>query len=295
MNTPSGPVDEHGSAPALRGDPRPLHAQVEGSGEPPVVLLHGFGASAFSWRHWTPALAKRHRTLTVDFKGFGRAEKPDDDGYRPIDQAEHLRRFLVEEDVRDATLVGHSLGGGLALLTALLLADAGEEDRLGRMVLVSAAAYPQALPPIMGALKIPGLGAALTALVPPTLTIRLALRHIVHRKDDVTEAQVRGYAEPFRDPAARRAAIRTVRRLLDDDPDRWIARFGEIGKPVLLLWGEHDRVVPPAFGRRLAADLPHSRLLIMPECGHLPAEEHPKASLETLLDFLEETSGAPSR
>lgn len=277
----------------LKSDPRPLHVEVLGEGDPPIVLLHGFGASAFSWRHWTPKLAERHRLYVVDLKGSGRAEKPADDRYRPLDHAVLVRRFLVEEDLRDATLMGHSLGGGLALLTTLLLGDEGEPERVGRLVLVSAAAYPQALPPIMGMLNVPGVGSALPAVVPPTLTVRAALRNIVHRSEAVTEEQVEGYAEPFRESAARYAAVRSARQIFDQDLEAWAARYGEVKVPALVLWGEHDPVIPVELGRKLAEALPRARLSVIPECGHLPAEEHPEASLEAVLDFLEETVGAP--
>lgn len=294
MKTPSSTSHRPVSPAKITADPRPLHVDVTGAGNPPIVLLHGFGASGFSWRHWIPSLAERYRTFVVDLKGSGKAEKPDDDRYRPLDHAVHIRRFLVEEDLRDVTLVGHSLGGGLALLTTLLLSDEGQERRVGRLVLLSAAAYPQALPPIVGMLKIPGVGSALPSVVPPTTTVRAALRRIVHRKEQVTDEQVEGYAGPFKESAARRAAIRSARQLFDDEPEPWIARYGEIRQPALLLWGEHDAVVPLDLGRRLAEELPNARLAVMPECGHLPAEEHPKASLEAVLDFLEETTGAPS-
>ena len=122
----------------------PLYVETAGMPAGPdvdtFVLLHGYGASSFTWRYLAPELAKRGHVLLVDMKGFGEAPKPDDGQYGPQDLAELIHRLLVQRRLSRVTLVGHSLGGGVSLLTALRLLDEGE-DRLHRMVLVSGAAY----------------------------------------------------------------------------------------------------------------------------------------------------------
>ena len=114
--------------------PVKLYYQEEGSGRP-LLLIHGFGASTFTWRRVAPDLARDHRVIAVDLKGFGQSDKPFDSRYSVYDQAELLAQLIEEKDLRDLTLVGHSYGGGIALLLALE-ADGRLQGRLSRLVLL---------------------------------------------------------------------------------------------------------------------------------------------------------------
>ena len=106
---------------ALLGPPdAPVNLYYEEQGKgPPVLLLHGFGASTFTWRHVAPDLAETHRVIAVDLKGFGQSDKPFDERYSVSDQAELLAQLIEDKDLRDLTIVGHSFGGGVALRLAL--------------------------------------------------------------------------------------------------------------------------------------------------------------------------------
>jgi pimeloyl-ACP methyl ester carboxylesterase len=253
------------------------------------LLLHGYGASSFTWRHWAPRLAERGRVILVDLKGFGRAPKPDDDRYAPADQAELIQRLVESRDLRNVTLIGHSLGGGVALVTALRLQDT-QEGRLLRLVIVGGVAYEQRLPPFAGLAERPRLSSLLFRLVGPRRVVRTVLRGIVHDGAAVTEHQVRGYADPLGSPDAVRALISAARQIVPADLDVLTSRYREIAVPSLLVWGGEDRVVPLAVGRRLAAELPDARLHVLARCGHLPAEELPDESFAVLADFLASTA-----
>lgn len=270
----------------------PLHVEKRGKG-PPLLLLHGFGASRFTWRRWVPALAEGHELYLVDLKGCGTAPKPRDGAYGPHDQAELLHRLVMDEDLRDLTVLGHSLGGGLALLLALRLEDAGESERLRRLVLLEATAYAQGLPRYIGlAHRVPvALGRLAARFVPARWLVRRILREIVHDPAGVTEDQVRGYAAPFEDRACRDALVESAHGLIPPDLDDLVARYPEVRTPTLLVWGRQDPVVPPWVGERLARDLPHARLVVLDRCGHLPMEECPEAALDVVTRFLEEDAG----
>jgi len=145
------------------------HGQASGrdhgqAAEPTFVLLHGYAGSSYTWRYWAPRLTSRGRVLTVDLKGFGDAPKPEDGRYAPGDLADLVVALLRELDLRNVTLIGHSLGGGVALLTALRLHDSGE-DRLARLVLIGSPAYRQKLPPLVPLSKVPGLTAPLLEMI----------------------------------------------------------------------------------------------------------------------------------
>lgn len=279
----------------------PLH--VETHGPPPgpdtesFLLLHGYGGSAFSWRYWTTALSRRGHVVLVDLKGFGEAPKPDDDAYGPHDQAELVQRLVVQRDLHNLTVVGHSLGGGVALLLALRLLDR-EPERLRRLVVLAGAAYRQKLPPFVGLARWSWLSRGLMRLLGARRVVKAVLKSIVHDASGVTRSQVEGYAEPLSTPEARRALVRSARQIVPDDLEAWTARYPELRVPALLLWGRRDRVVPLRVGHKLEADLPDARLVILDDCGHLPAEELPDESLAGLEEFLDLTphpqqGGAP--
>jgi pimeloyl-ACP methyl ester carboxylesterase len=254
------------------------------------VLLHGYGGSSFTWRHWLEALSARGHVVLVDLKGFGNAPKPNDGCYSPRDQADLVGQLITQRDLNRVTLVGHSLGGGIALLVALRLVAAGE-GRLHRLVLVAGAAYPQRLPPFVSLARHPRLSEILWRLFGARRIVRRVLHTIVHDPSRVTPLQIEGYARPLSSPGARRALISSALQIVPDDLDRTIGLYPTLRVPTLLLWGRGDPVVPLAVGERLAADLPHATLVVLEACGHLPPEELPDESLAALREFLDRTGG----
>lgn len=261
----------------------PIHVDVLGRG-PPIVLIHGFAGSAFSWRYWAQDLAQDHSVVLVDLKGHGSAPAPRDGRYSPADHADLVYRHLVHEDLSDVTLVGHSMGGAVALLVALRCLDAGDA-RVSRMALVAGAAFPQPLPPFIKMARGP-LSRIVAGLIPKRGLVRRILRAIVHDPAGVSESQVLGYSEPLRRRAHRIAILETAAQLVPEDSEAITSRFPEIHLPTLLLWGDHDHVVPLWVGERLAEVLPHATLRVLDHCGHLPAEEKSTESLQVFREFL---------
>lgn len=275
----------------MSSNPVPLWVGTHGLPREPgtetFLLLHGFGASSFSWRTWVPFLAPRGHVVTVDMKGFGRAPKPDDGRYAPADQAELILRLVLDRGLERITLVGHSLGGGVALYLALRLRDSGEAHRLHRLVLLAGAAYRQPLPPFVALARHPRLSAFLLRALGPELVIAQALRAIVFDPGSITRDQVRAYAAPLHDRAGLGGLFDAARQILPPDLDSLTRRYAEIQVPTLLLWGRQDPAVPLWVGRRLAGDLPLGTLHVLERCGHMPAEERPEESLAALRSFLQ--------
>ncbi len=265
------------------GDSPLLHVDRHGQSGSPILLIHGFAASVFEFRLWVSGLAERHRVWAVDLKGHGSSPVPSDDRYSPHDHAEAVHRLIVQEDLRDLTLVGHSMGGGIALLVALRLLA---EGRLERLILVSSAAYPQPIPGFITLAQRRRVTRWILALIPKAPLVRLVLRAIVYDRTTVTAAQVEGYAAQLRSKHHRLAIIHTALQILPENLAEMTARYPEIDVPTLLLWGRHDRVVPLSVGEKLLDVLPRARLEVLEECGHLVPEELPEESLEIVLDFL---------
>ena len=266
----------------------PLDVVTRGEG-PPLVLLHGFGASRFTFRLWIDELARTHTVHLIDLFGHGTAPPPQDRRYGPLEQAEAVTRWLRAADLRHAVLIGHSLGGGVALLVTLNLMQRSETDRVAALVSVAGPAYPQAIPAYIGLARIPALGRTLLRLVGVERVVRHVLEHVVFDCDTITDAQIAGYADPLRRPTGRRALIQTARQIVPPGLDELVTRVPSLDLPVLLLWGKHDPVIPLSVGERLERELPHARLVVLERCGHLPPEEVPAESLSAVRTVLDAT------
>jgi pimeloyl-ACP methyl ester carboxylesterase len=263
--------------------PTILYAEEYGRGAP-VLLVHGLGASTFTWRHIVPALARSHRVIALDLKGFGRSQKPFGTRYAAADQAALVAAFINKRKLEGVTLVGHSFGGTVALLTALKLRD--EPWRIKRLVVIDAPALRQDFGTAAELLRVPGLPyVAMTATL-PELMARLLLRVVSAPGRVVPERDIRGYAAPFYDLGSRHAFIATAQAIFDHNTPRMGARYRAIRVPTLIVWCRRDRIVPLKTGRRLARLIPDARLAVIGRCNHLPQDEVPDALLATLRPFL---------
>jgi pimeloyl-ACP methyl ester carboxylesterase len=272
---------------ALLGPPdAPVNLYYEDQGKgPPVLLLHGFGASTFTWRHVAPDLAETHRVIAVDLKGFGQSDKPFDERYSVSDQAELLAQLIEDKDLRDLTIVGHSFGGGVALRLALD-ANARLDGRISRLVLLDSIAYQQQIPVFFRLLDVPLVSQVGVRMVPPSVQTRVALQIAYHDDSKIDPEEVEIYAAPLKTAAGKHAIVQSARQIVPPDIDTLPDRFKTITLPTLILWCDHDRIVPLEIGIKLRRTLPNSTLRLVEGCGHMPQEEQPKATIELLKGFI---------
>jgi pimeloyl-ACP methyl ester carboxylesterase len=261
-----------------------LHVEETGTG-PPLLLLHGMGGSGYTFRHIVGPLARTHRVITLDLKGFGASEKPLDAAYHPRDQAQLVAAFLRQRRLHGVTLLGHSFGGAVALLTVLDL-NRSEPGRISRLVLMNVPAYPQALPAAQRFLTLPVLPYIALAVVPPILNTRAILQAKRRSIHPATDADAIAYAEPLYEAGGRHALIATVRAITDTDGRDVIPFYRSIRQPALLIWCREDPTVPLATGERLVQALPRARLQILDRCDHSPAEEQPIETQSAIRQFL---------
>jgi pimeloyl-ACP methyl ester carboxylesterase len=252
---------------------------------PPVILLHGFGASAYSWRFLGPALARDHRVLTIDLKGFGLSAKPEDGKYAISDQADMVAEFIRTRDLRDLVVIGHSMGGGVTLMTYFKVRG-DDPARIKKLVLIDSAGYPQKMPLFIWLAKVPVLSSVGGKLVSPRFAAGMALRKCYYHKDRITDEQIDTYAYYASLPGAREAVLATAQQILPEDIEAVTARYKTITVPVLIIWGAEDEVVPVAVGKNFKRDIPDSELLILPQCGHIPPEEEAGETTRTVEAFL---------
>jgi pimeloyl-ACP methyl ester carboxylesterase len=266
-----------------------LHLKQSGSGEPVFILLHGFGASTFSWREVMDPLATSGRVIAYDRPAFGLTERPLAwEGANPYTQQSNIDHLLGLMDalaIDQAILVGNSAGGTLA--TAFTLAH---PDRVLGLVQVNAAIY-QTMPesPILSWL----LGTPQVDHVGPLIARRLAggqgdafIRSAWYDPSplDQDPAIIAGYRKPLLAENWDRALWEHTKATRSPG---LAERLGEIQKPTLVVAGAEDQIVPLENSLRLAEDIPSAQLVVIERCGHLPQEECPQEFLSALAGFME--------
>lgn len=255
-----------------------VHYQCAGAG-PPVLLLAGFGGSTFSWRHVLPALADCHRLYPLDLPPFGYAERLREPLYTVRWLARLAHAFCQAWGLDQVAVVGHSLGGMVALQLA------HDHPLLVRqLALVAPALYRWERLPLCGLLRFPLLArAALYYAFGSPGRIRRALRTAYGNPAAVTGEVVRGYYLPLCLPGTIDAVLAMLASPHADDLPEGLHR---ITAPTLLIWGERDRIVPLADAEPLRAQLPAAHLRVLPGVGHLPAEERPHEVCNLLRGWL---------
>lgn len=258
-----------------------LHVETYGSGKP-VVLLHGFGASSYSFSRIIPALSKHYKVYAVDLKGFGDSPRPDDHRYSVYDQAVLVERFLKTHHLDHVIVIGHSYGGGVALSLALM-----DPARIDKMVLIDAAAYAQQLPKLIRWLQIPVVGPLAFYLLPASYEVEDSYRYAFYDDRKIPKDIIKVYTENLRKPGAKRVYLEASHVLIPEDIDCVSRYYRQIRIPTLILWGANDIVIRPSRAYRLHRDLRNSRLVIIPRCGHIPQEECPEAVVKALEKFMQ--------
>ncbi|MEW6388394.1 MAG: alpha/beta fold hydrolase [Thermodesulfobacteriota bacterium] len=247
----------------------------------PLVLLHGLGASSFSWRHNLAPLSRHFRVLAPDLPGHGQTPASLGGDFRLETLVQGVAHFLDRQRVEQAALAGNSLGGGLALLLARQY-----PERFPALALLAPAAALHRLPPVFALLALPGMGLLAAALLGPWI-LPYALRLAYHRQELVTPTEIAGYSPTFRPWANRRALRQICRQVCHWPPSRIETLLPEIRQPTALIWGAQDRILPVPQAFWLKDRLPQAEMRLLPEVGHAPQEEAPETVNKIIIAFLE--------
>jgi pimeloyl-ACP methyl ester carboxylesterase len=251
----------------------------------PVILLHGFGGSMWQWEYQQKPWANI-RVITPDVLGSGLSDKPDI-LYSPDDMMGFLIGFMDALDIRQAVLVGHSMGAGLAIGMAL-----EHPDRVSKLVLISG--LPQH---VREKLTNPTIKRALDTHAPAWLVsvgnwafggwfTEGILKEIIHDPALLTPAVIDRSNRNRQRPGLLGPVMRAGRHLPVWE-SRFAPRLGSITHETLILWGEEDRVFPLAVGGDLHRTLRGSAFITIPDAGHIPQWERPHVVNGHLLRFLQ--------
>ncbi|MGH6813618.1 MAG: alpha/beta fold hydrolase, partial [Methylocella sp.] len=220
-----------------------LNFESTGSGKP-FLALHGYGASLFSWRHLPPAVPDR-RVICVDLPGHGGSPAPADGRYGLADHAAKVIDFIEEQKLEEFDLIGHSFGGGVALMIAIDFMKR-RPGSISSLTLLDSLALPQRLPGFIMVANVPWIGPALLSHLPARLIVRAVLRSVFYDRRRIPEEAFDIYARNLATKEGRHALLETARHIIPDDVPRLIERYHRLKQPTLLIWGRQDKIVRPS-------------------------------------------------
>ncbi len=260
--------------------------RTAGSG-PAVLLIHGMINSSRHWRDLALRLAETHTVIAPDLIGHGDSATPRGD-YSIGAHAAAIRDLLAALGIRSATVVGHSLGGGIAMQFFWQF-----PERVERLVLVSSGGLGSDVSPLLRVAAMPGVSGTVALASRPRVLAALAwiageLERRGSRRSAYLDAVVRAL-RPLQGAGQRRAFLQTLRSVIDFRGQRVSAvdRLYLLGPvPTMVVWGERDRTIPIEHGRAAAAAIPHSRFEALPRAAHFPHLEDPEGLAAVICDFL---------
>jgi pimeloyl-ACP methyl ester carboxylesterase len=260
---------------------------------PALLLLHGIGDSSEAWRELMPVLAEDHTVIAPDLLGHGRSAKPRAD-YSVAAYANGMRDLLSVLDVDRVTVVGHSLGGGVAAQFAYQF-----PERCERLVLVACGGVARDVSPTLRVATLPMAEVVLPLLgLPGSKLATRAIAEVLKRTpfDLACDAgEIERVLAGLPSGAARRAFVRTLRSAVD-----WKGQvitmldrtYLASAVPTMLVWGERDAIIPVAHAHLAHDAMPGSRLELFEDAGHFPHHHDPERFVAVLRDFLATTGPA---
>jgi len=262
------------------------YKQWEGSGSH-LILLHGFGASVFSWHRVAQPLTEFGAVTTYDRPAFGLSERllpadfQDVNPYTRAYQPELLKKLMDDLGIRSAVLIGNSAGGTVAVQMALEYPQYVDALILVDPALLTTGGSPAWLNPIMSLPSINRIGPLIVrAIANRSLSL---LDRAYHDTSLISEETIEGYTQPFR---VRHWDVAFWEFLKATEDLDLTERLDDLGVPVLVITGDDDRIVPTADSIQVASLIPGAELIVIPACGHVPQEECPEEFMRAAAEFL---------
>jgi pimeloyl-ACP methyl ester carboxylesterase len=255
-----------------------IHYRDEGTG-PPLVMLHGFGSSLYTWDGWVRQLAGKRRLIRLDLPGFGLTGPALDGDYTADRYVRVVTELLDRIGVERTDIAGNSMGGRTALMFAL-----EHPERVRKLILVDAGGFaPWPEPMLFKLANTPIVGRWLVLHVTPRFAVRRNLETVYGEPSRLTDAVVNRYWDMTLRAGNRGAMVARI----TGPPDPLLAdRLGELKLPVLIQWGELDRWIPLSNAHGFQRGIAGAELRVYPGAGHVPMEEIPEATARDADAFL---------
>jgi pimeloyl-ACP methyl ester carboxylesterase len=263
-----------------------VHYRDRGSGEPPIVLIHGSNSSLFTWESWAETLATEHRVVTLDMPGHGLTGPDPRQRYSAAEMTEFLDHFATAVGLTRFVVGGNSMGGSVAWHFTVL-----HPSRVAALVLVDSAGLPREEPRPFAfrMMSTPVLGRIMRWETPRFL-VAASTRDAYGEGSRVADALI----DRYDDLILREGNREATRERFSRPDDTLHERLGEIHVPTLILWGEKDRWILPKYAGRFHERIAGSKLVMLEGLGHVPMEEDPATSVAAVKTFLASVSVASS-
>lgn len=249
----------------------------------PVLFIHGFASSSFSWMKMIALMPRKLRFITIDLKGYGYSEKRCDNRLSPYDQSVIVAEFIRRMKLENLVLVGHSLGGAISLL-ALLNEDI--RAKTSKLVLLDSAGFIQKLPDFIDDITATSPDNALIKMVNEELLVSLVLKQAFYDQNKIDVEAVREYSSILRQDTAKECLYASAMQIAIANTKTFHEKISEITTPTLIIWGNEDAIINMSDALRIKADLKNSELKIIPKCGHSPHEEMPLETAGILSEYI---------
>ena len=257
------------------------YLEYPGAG-PDIFLLHGFASSTYTWEKVIPYLTGQgYHVWALDMKGAGWSDKPKDTTYDTITLMREVNRWMDVMGLKHVVFAGNSLGGAVALLMTL-----EHPDKTDKLILIDSAGYPIKRPFVIRLAKMP-FAAEIVRLFFGRWVVKRTLKEVFYNDAMVTEEKIDAYFSRLSTENSLYANTALARSLDFDALSSYTKRIPEIKNRTLILWGKDDAWIPLESGYRFSKDLANEKLVILPECGHVPQEEKPEQTAKIMIDFIE--------
>ncbi|WP_059103461.1 alpha/beta fold hydrolase [Shouchella shacheensis] len=253
------------------------HACKRGKAAGVVVLIHGFIASSHSYHRLIPYLTKTHQVVVFDLPGFGRSSKHRGAAYSFSDYATLTEELLERLGASRVILVGHSMGGQVALCVAKR-----NKALVRSLILLASSGYLRRVKPGYILATFAPYSAHLLQKWTKQQSVREMLEQVVYSKRCITKEMIDCYRRPLEDPSFYEALLYLARQREGDLSQEDLQT---IETPTLVIGAKQDRLIPVETSARLATDLPNATHTVFERCGHLIAEEYPKKTAKRILSF----------
>ncbi|MED4228575.1 alpha/beta hydrolase [Neobacillus cucumis] len=243
--------------------------------KPPILLIHGFASSTYTFRRIIPLLQKRFSILAVDLPGFGKSEKSTSFVYSFQNYAKLMIECIDKFGFENIYIVAHSMGGQIALNMALLA-----PERINKLILLCSSGY---LKPAKKLLIWSSYLPFFEKLIHYSVhrkEVKDHLRNVFFDHSLINEELIQEFGRPLTEKGFYKALIRLLRHR---EGDLLPQQLQKIEVPTLLIWGVEDRVVPLEVGQQLVRDLPVAQLITYEKTGHLITEERPDVVIKNIL------------
>jgi 2-hydroxymuconate-semialdehyde hydrolase len=258
-----------------------IHYVQKGSGERTIILVHGLGGGAFTFRNNIDALAdKGYKVYAIDLKGFGLSEKVIGSDYSHIEQAKILLDFMEKKGIEKATVAGHSMGGRVALIAYDM-----KPQNFENIILIDSAGLENNSPAFYNSLVTqPIVDILYYNIFVKEKNFRKFLSSAFFNSDFVSPEVIRLYLEPFKIKNANKAFLSVLKSNSAYDIESVLKK---IDIPVFILWGRNDGWISLESAYRFNLLIKGSELAVIDNAGHVSMEEQPEAVNKKIIEFLD--------